>query len=164
MSICFKISIAFSLPVIVRFSLKRFCNSNEVVDVNSVEHTAVFEIPSAGFVGQYVVSDKADFPSIRHRDEDFGLVHIVSDDVECDEIVTVEKVEFGKIAFFGFARVGNCVFHRVHLRNFDFAFRQGRRSAGGEERKLRILPSAVNGAERKLLRGNRAVWLANACA
>ena len=104
------------MPVIVRFSLKRFCNSNEVVDVNSVEHTAVFEIPSAGFVGQYVVSDKTDFSSVRHRDKDFGLVRAVSDDVECDEIVTVEKVEFGKLAFFGFARVGNCVFHRVHLR------------------------------------------------
>ena len=54
--------------------------------------------------------------SVRHRDKDFGLVYAVYDDVECDEIVTVEKVEFGKIAFFGFARVGNCVFHRVHLR------------------------------------------------
>ena len=105
MSICFKISIAFSLPVIVRFFLKRFCDSNEVVDVNSVEHTAVFEIPSAGFVGQYVVSDKADFPSIRHRNKDFGSVCAVSDDVECDETVTVEKVEFDKIASFDFARV-----------------------------------------------------------
>lgn len=95
---------------------------HKVVDVNSVEHTAVFEIPSASFVGQYVVSDEADFSSVRYRDKDFGSVCAVSDDVECDEIVTVEKVEFGKIASFGFARVGNCVFHRVHLRSLILPF------------------------------------------
>lgn len=90
------------------------------------KHGAVFEIQSAVFISQKVISDNAYFASVGNGYLDFILGSIDSYDVEGDEFFTVVEFEFLEIIPLEFRNLGNFVFHRIYLQIY-FAFRQRQR-------------------------------------
>lgn len=90
------------------------------------KHRAVFEIQSAVFIRQKVVSDNAYFASVGDGYLYFIFGSIDSYDVEGDEFFTVVEFEFREIIPLEFRNLGNFVFHKIYLQ-INFAFRQRQR-------------------------------------